>query len=52
MSTYEDKKKLAEQFPPETNVLVEFESIKEPKECPFKNVYNMNYIYNYNFYRE
>ena len=29
MSTYEDKKKLAEQFPPETNVLVEFESIKD-----------------------
>ena len=40
MATYEDKKKLAEQFPPETKVLVEFESIKDPNEPPYKMVYN------------
>ena len=45
MATYEDKKKLAEQFPPETKVLVEIESIKDPKDSPFKIVYNQNYIY-------
>jgi hypothetical protein len=39
MSTYEDKKKMAEQFPPGTNVLVEIESIKDPKESPFKAVF-------------
>ena len=38
MTTYEDKKKLAEQFPPGTNVLVEIEGIKDPKEVPFKTV--------------
>ncbi len=39
MTTYEDKKKLAEQFPPGTKVLVEFENIKDPKESPFKSVF-------------
>ena len=36
MTTYEDKKKLAEQFPPGTKVLVEFGNIKDPKESPLK----------------
>ena len=40
MTTFEDKKKLSEQFPPETQVLVEFESIKDPNEAPYKMVYN------------
>ena len=39
MATYEDKKKLAEQFPPGTKVLVEFGNIKDPKESPFKSVF-------------
>ena len=39
MATFEDKKKLAEQFPPGTNVLVEFESMRDPKESPFKTVH-------------
>ena len=39
MTTYEDKKKLAEQFPPGTKVLVEFENIKDHKESPFKSVF-------------
>ena len=46
MTTYEDKKKLAEQFPPETEVLVEIESHRDPKESPFKIVY-IFYKYNY-----
>ena len=45
MATYEDKKKLAEQFPPGTQVLVEFESIKDPNEPPYKMVYNNIYSY-------
>ena len=45
MTTFEDKKKLSEQFPPETQVLVEFENIKDPNEPPYKMVYNYNYSY-------
>ena len=49
MTTYEDKKKLSEQFPPGTKVLVEIESIKDPKESPFKTVHiTLNlFIFNY-----
>ena len=39
MKSYEEKKKIAEQFPPGTKVLVEFENIKDPKESPFKSVF-------------
>jgi hypothetical protein len=38
MKTYEDKKKAAENFPPDTKCLVEFESVKDPKDNPFKHV--------------
>ena len=38
MSTYEDKKKMAENFPPDTQCLVEFDSVKDPKDNPFKQV--------------
>ena len=44
MKTYEEKKKLAEQFPPNTKVLVEMENIKDPKESPFKTVFKYNFI--------
>ena len=36
--TYEDKVKMAENFAEGQDVLVEFESVKEPKENPFKKV--------------
>ena len=39
MKTYEEKKKMAENFPPGTKVLVEIETIKDPKESPFKEVF-------------
>jgi hypothetical protein len=38
MKTYEEKKKKAENFPPGTKCLVEFETVKDPKENPFKHV--------------
>ena len=38
MKTYEEKKKLAEQFPEKTKVLVEIENVKDPKDSPFKTV--------------
>lgn len=38
MKTYEDKKKMAENFPPGTKCLVEIENVKDPKENPFKQV--------------
>ena len=45
--TYEDKVKLAENFSPGQSVLVEFETVKDPKENPFKKVSQNNLIYNY-----
>ena len=44
MKSYEEKKKIAEQFPPGTKVLVEIENIKDPKESPFKEVHKNYYI--------
>ena len=41
--TYEEKCKMAENFAPGQEVLVEFDSVKEPKENPFKKV--ILYIY-------
>jgi hypothetical protein len=38
MSTYEEKKKLMPLYPKGTKVLVEIESIKDPKLSPFKIV--------------
>ena len=46
MKTYEDKKKLAEQYPPNTKVLVEMENIKDPKESAFKTVIIFYFIIN------
>ena len=40
MKSYEDKKKMAENFPPDTQCLVEIENVKDPKENPFKQVSN------------
>ena len=40
MSTYEEKKKMMPLFPKGTKVLVEIESIKDPKASPFKTVNN------------
>ena len=56
MSTYEEKKKMMALYPKGTKVLVEIESIKDPKLSPFKTViqfsllfciYNINFIGNY-----
>lgn len=45
--TYEEKVKMSENFAPGQDVLVEFDSVKEPKENPFKKVsLNIN-IYQY-----
>ena len=38
MSTYEDKKKMMALFPKGTKVLVEMETVKDPKLSPFKIV--------------
>ena len=38
MKTYEEKKKLAANFPEGTDCLVEIENVKDPKENPFKHV--------------
>ena len=38
MSTYEEKKKMMALYPKGTKVLVEIESIKDPKQSPFKMV--------------
>ena len=38
MSTYEDKKKMMALFPKGTKVLVEMETVKDPKQSPFKIV--------------
>jgi hypothetical protein len=48
MKTYEDKKKMAENFPEGTKCLIEFESVKDPKENPFKQVrkFKFNLIFN------
>jgi hypothetical protein len=54
MKSYEDKKKMSENFPPGTECLVEIENVKDPKENPFKKVI-INFLINYflNFiYRE
>ena len=40
MKTYEEKKKMSENFPPGTECLVEIENVKDPKENPFKHVSN------------
>ena len=48
MKTYEEKKKMAENFPPGTKVLVEVETVKDPKENPFKKVSKISYNHNYN----
>ena len=45
MSTYEEKKKLMPLYPKGTKVLVEIESIKDPKLSPFKIVNNIFKIY-------
>ena len=45
MTSYEDKKKLALQYPKDTQVLVEMENIKDPKADPFKTVYNINHSF-------
>ena len=47
MKTYEDKKKMADNFPEGTKCLIEFESVKDPKENPFKQVRKFNLIYLY-----
>ena len=52
MKTYEDKKKMAENFPPGTKVLVEIESVKDPKENPFKYVRKIIFKDNFVIYRE
>lgn len=36
--TYEDKVKMAENFAPGQEVFVEAETVKDPKENPFKKV--------------
>ena len=48
MKSYEDKKKMAENFPEGTKCLIEFESVKDPKENPFKQVrkFKFNLIFN------
>lgn len=49
--TYEEKVKMSENFAPGQDVLVEFDSVKEPKENPFKkvslniNIYQNSIIY-------
>jgi len=40
------KKKMAENYPPGTQVFVEFETVKDPKENPYKLV--NKYIFNQN----
>lgn len=50
MKTYEDKKKMAENFPPGTECLVEFETVKDPKENPFKKVRKYIYLININLF--
>jgi hypothetical protein len=50
MKTYEEKKKLAANFPEGTDCLVEIENVKDPKENPFKHVnqfYLNKKIFNY-----
>ena len=50
MKTYEEKKKAAENYPPGTEVLVEIENVKDPKENPFKHVRNFSfYLYFFKF---
>ena len=44
MKTYEDKKKMAEHFPPGTQCLIEIENVKDPKENPFKLVRKINLL--------
>jgi hypothetical protein len=48
MKTYEEKKKMSENFPPGTECLVEFETVKDPKENPFKFVRKYLYLLNIN----
>ena len=44
MSTYEDKKKLMPLFPKGTKALVEMETVKDPKQSPFKIVIHLIFI--------
>ncbi len=44
MKTYEEKKKMAENFPPGTKCLIEIEAVKDPKENPFKTVSSYIFI--------
>ena len=44
MSTYEDKKKMMALYPKGTKVLVEMETIKDPKQSPFKTVIYLIFI--------
>ena len=44
MSTYEDKKKMMALFPKGTKVLVEMETVKDPKQSPFKIVIHLIFI--------
>ena len=55
MKTYEDKKKMADNFPEGTKCVIEFESVKDPKENPFKQVRKFKFILKKNIiylYRE
>ncbi len=52
MKTYEDKKKKAENFPPGTQCLVEIETVKDPKDNPFKHVSIIIFISNFFIFRE
>ena len=47
MQSYEDKVKMAENFPPGQEVLVEFDTVKDPKDNPFKKVSQNDLIKNY-----
>ena len=47
MKTYEDKKKMAEHFPPGTHCLIEIENVKDPKENPFKLVRKINLLWKF-----
>lgn len=42
--TYEEKVKAAQNFQPGTDVLVEEETVKDPKDNPFKKVRNNSLI--------
>ena len=50
MKTYEDKVKMAQNFPEGTKCLIEFESVKDPKENPFKQVRKFNFNFDRNYW--